>query len=301
MKPTLLVLAAGIGSRFGGMKQMEPVGPSGEWILDYSVYDAIQAGFGKVVFVIRKEMHEAFYNAVASKYADKIEIECAHQELDDVPGGYPIPADRQKPWGTGHAVYAARHAIATPFAVINADDFYGAEAYQALAQSLNGDHPADYVLVGYPLANTLSDKGPVSRGICQVDSEGNLISVEEHSEIARDSSTAIISGKNAASETVALEGKVLTSLNCWGFHAPFAFQLEDQFKAFLNAHGQEAKSEFYLPAAVDEQSKRGDAAVRALDCDSQWIGMTHKDDLPLAQASIASFIEQGAYPTPLWG
>ncbi len=279
---------------------MEPVGPSGEWILDYSVYDAIQSGFGKVVFVIRKEMQDDFYDAVASKYADKIEIECVHQELNDLPNPFTPPAGREKPWGTGHAVYAARKAITTPFAVINADDFYGSNAYQSLARSLASDSQIDYALIGYPLANTLSDKGTVSRGICQTQADGTLISVEEHSEIALNTTANAIQGKNAQGETVTLEGSVLTSLNCWGFHAGFAAQLEALFVDFLSTHGNELKSEFYLPAAVDSQAKQGNAKVHVLDCHSPWIGMTHKDDLPIVQNAIAGFIKDGAYPSPLW-
>ncbi|MCH6255515.1 NTP transferase domain-containing protein [Puniceicoccaceae bacterium K14] len=298
MKPTLLVLAAGMGSRFGGMKQMEPVGPSGEWILDYSVYDALQAGFGKIVFVIRKEMEADFKDAVASKYSGIIPTVCCFQSLDDLPAGFTVPEGRQKPWGTGHAVLAARHEIKEPFAVINADDFYGREAYLALAKAFSANSESSYTLVGYKLSNTLSDKGSVSRGICKADSNGQLITVEEHSEIQ--SQNGSLQGKNPQGETVNLSGDEIVSLNCWGFEAKFFSSLQNQFESFMADQGTEAKSEFYLPTAVDHQASQKEIKVEVVACGSQWIGMTHRDDLVTVKCSISKLIDDKTYPSPLW-
>lgn len=301
MKPTLLVLAAGMGSRFGGMKQMEPVGPSGEWILDYSVYDALAAGFGKIVFVIRKEMEKDFKEAVTSKYKDKIETVCAFQEMEDIPDQSFSTTHRQKPWGTGHAVYAARNVINEPFAVINADDFYGREAYVSLATELASQTTSTiptFTLIGYKLRNTLSEKGSVSRGICQIGDQQQLLGVEEHSEIEYHGKD--LAAKNSKNTPVALTGEETVSLNCWGFQVEFFTQLEKQLNGFLQTSGNEPKSEFYLPAAVDEQAKNKQAKVRAIQCDSQWIGMTHKDDLLEVQNAITSLVKNGTYPSPLW-
>lgn len=301
MKPTLLVLAAGMGSRFGGMKQMEPVGPSGEWILDYSVYDALKAGFGKIVFVIRKEMEADFKEAVASKYSGKVETVCAFQELSDLPTGFQKPQGREKPWGTGHAVYAARHAINEPFAVINADDFYGRDAYLELAKSFKLNRSstiATYTLIGYKLNNTLSDKGSVSRGICQVDENGLLLKVQEHTQIQ--AAANALTGINSQNERVALSGNEIVSLNCWGFEETFFKSLETQLADFLTNHGNEAKSEFYLPAAVDQQANDKEVLVKVVECQSQWIGMTHKDDLLTVKNSVAELVAQNVYPSPLW-
>lgn len=297
MQPTLLVLAAGMGSRFGGLKQMEPVGPNGEWILDYSVLDAARAGFGKIVFVIRREMEEEFRRLTESKYSGTIELAYAFQEKADTPIPVPTIDERQKPWGTGHAVYAARRHLDAPFAVINADDFYGAEAFQTLASFL-GDaslqvETETYGLVGYRLANTLSAHGTVSRGVCQTAANHSLISIEEHSEIGYRSDRTI-SARDSAGEEKTLAAETLVSLNCWGFPARWAAKLEPLFTEFLEKRGDEAKSEFYLPAAVDQLIREGAARALALPCDSRWLGVTYREDLPSVRAAIAKLCSGGA-------
>ncbi|MBK1879055.1 nucleotidyltransferase family protein [Pelagicoccus mobilis] len=298
MQPTLLVLAAGMGSRFGGLKQMEPVGPNGEWILDYSVLDASRAGFGKIVFVIRKEMEAEFRKLTESKYADKIEVAYAFQEKQDTPIKVPTLSERQKPWGTGHAVYAAREHLDAPFAVINADDFYGADAFKTLANFLTDPkQQADqetYALVGYKLSNTLSEHGTVSRGVCKTDDTGSLLSIEEHSDIGYQGGDSI-QAKNAASESVTLSEDTLVSLNCWGFPAGWASKLEPLFQSFLEERGAEPKSEFYLPAAVDELIRTQNARTLALPCDSRWLGVTYREDLPSVREAIAQLCSDGEY------
>lgn len=298
MQPILLVLAAGMGSRFGGLKQMEPIGPNGEWILDYSVLDASKAGFGKIVFVIRKEMEAEFRKLTESKYADKIEVAYAFQKKTDTPVDIPNIDQRQKPWGTGHAVYAAREHLDAPFAVINADDFYGADAFKTLSDFLTD--PAQqaeqetYALVGYRLSNTLSEHGTVSRGVCKTAPDGTLLSIEEHSEIGYQGQSSI-QAQNAAGEAVTLEEDTLVSLNCWGFPAGWAQKLEPLFKAFLSERGSEAKSEFYLPAAVDELIRSGNARTLALPCNSRWLGVTYREDLPSVREAIAKLSPNGEY------
>ncbi len=298
MQPTLLVLAAGMGSRFGGLKQMEPVGPNGEWILDYSVLDASRAGFGKIVFVIRREMEEEFRRLTESKYSGTIELAYAFQEKTDTPIEVPNIEKRQKPWGTGHAVYAARKHLDTPFAVINADDFYGAEAFQTLATFLSDPEQQTssqtYGLVGYRLSNTLSEHGTVSRGVCETAADNTLISIEEHTEIGYRADQTI-SARNEAGNELSLSADTLVSLNCWGFPAGWASQLESLFQAFLEERGQEAKSEFYLPAAVDQLIKEGSARTLALPCESRWLGVTYREDLPSVREAIATLHAQGAY------
>ncbi|MDQ8187892.1 NTP transferase domain-containing protein [Pelagicoccus sp. SDUM812002] len=298
MQPILLVLAAGMGSRFGGLKQMAPVGPQGEWILDYSVLDASRAGFGKIVFVIRHEMEEEFRRLTEDKYSGTIELAYAFQEITDTPVSVPNIEQRQKPWGTGHAVYAARQHLDAPFAVINADDFYGAEAFQTLAKFL-GDSSLQseqqtYGLVGYRLSNTLSKHGTVSRGICEIADDHTLLSIEEHSEIgyrADETITAV----NEAGEELTLSPDTLVSLNCWGFPLGWAAQLEPLFTTFLEGRGTEAKSEFYLPAAVDQLIKAGGSRTLALPCDSRWLGVTYREDLPSVRNAIAALCAEGAY------
>lgn len=304
MKPELLVLAAGMGSRFGGLKQMEPIGPSGEWLLDYSVHDALAAGFGKVAFVIREEMADAFCPLIESKYGARIEIAYAYQKLDDIPASIPDLSHRLKPWGTGHAVYAARDVLEAPFAVINADDFYGAGAFQALAGFLerapdSGHKPIDCSLVGYELANTLSEHGSVSRGVCRVGAENALLSIEEHTEIAADPSGAI-SGRDARGERVPLSPATLVSLNCWGFPKGFAHAIKPLLEGFLQRQGHEPKSEFYLPAAVDSLVSAGAARVIALPCRSRWLGVTHRADLEATRHAISELVALGAYAPSLW-
>ena len=301
MKPTLLVLAAGMGSRFGGLKQITPVGPSGEWILDYSVYDAIQAGFDKVVFVIREETRDAF-QVVEDRYGASVEVDFAFQRLDDLPNDFTPSSDREKPWGTGHAVYAARNSIDGPFAVINADDFYGQQAYDTLAKFLSYPNEANseqYSLVGYQLENTLSATGSVSRGICRIDSNGSLDSVEEYTDI-RSNEDGSIEGRSCAGDIGPLPADTLVSLNCWGFTKSFLYHLEGLFVQFLEQRIHEPKSEFYLPFAVDSLIKNNLATVLPLRCGATWLGVTHRTDLKPAQERISRLVERGDYPSPLW-
>ena len=300
MKPTLLVLAAGMGSRFGGLKQIEPIGPSGEWILDFSVHDAVRNGFGKAVFVIREEMSEAF-EAVKRRYAEHIDVELAFQRLHDLSSRSELAEARSKPWGTGHAVYAARDSIVEPFAVINADDFYGRSAFESLSEFLSGP-PNDnqYALVGYELEKTLSKHGSVSRGICHANEYATLKSVEEHTNIRRSSDSSSILGVNNAGEEVKLSLGTRVSLNCWGFPVKFLSALEGLLSDFLSHYDPEQGGEFYLPFAVDVLIRAGQAKAKVLDCSSRWLGVTHREDLPLVKEEIQTLFESGIYDSPLW-
>lgn len=303
MKPTLLVLAAGMGSRFGGLKQMAPVGPSDEWILDYSVHDAIRAGFGRVVFVIREEMETEFKKVTSAKYGRQIELRYAIQKLEDTPVTLPSYAHREKPWGTGHAVYAARKQLDAPFAVINADDFYGADAFATLSNFLTDDSlqakEETYGLVGYGLSNTLSDHGSVSRGVCQTDPDGELLAIEEHTNIRLDENGRIHGTDSNGVET-RLAGETTVSLNCWGFPKGWADRIEPLFAQFLDTQGREAKSEFYLPAAVDTLIGMDEARALALPCNARWLGITHREDLPKIREAIAELVSKGDYATPIF-
>lgn len=302
MKPTLLVLAAGMGSRYGGLKQMDPMGPCGETVLDYSVFDAIRAGFGKVVFIIREDFADAFKDSVGARFAGHIEVDYAFQKLDDLPPGFQVPEGRSKPWGTAHAVRAARHVTEGPFAVINADDFYGADAYQSVARwfaATTGDAAKDhYAMVGYPLRNTLSDHGSVNRGICQTDADGLLTEVEEVVDIARDAD-GIARGTALDGSRLEIPDRCPVSMNFWGFTRPFFDQLEEHFTAFLREKGGEQKSECYIPTVVDDLIRRGTADCRVLETTSSWFGVTYPEDKPHVVASIAKLVAAGAYPSPL--
>ena len=298
-KITLLVLAAGMGSRFGGLKQLTPFGPGGETLMDYSVYDAIRAGFDRIVFVIRRDFEAVFREQVGSRYAGKIDIEYAFQSLDDLPGGKTPPEGREKPWGTGQAVYAARNVIDGPFAVINADDFYGAESFRKLAEELRNFTPGKLgmCLCGYRLENTLSEHGSVSRGICET-KNGCLTCVTEHTRLTRD-------GKQIKSElengdTAWFPPDQLVSMNCWGFSPELFAELETMFTNFLNARGQELKSEFYIPFAADELIRAGKVRCRMLTSDDRWFGVTYQDDRPAVVAGLAALAASGQYPAQLF-
>jgi hypothetical protein len=302
MKPTLLVLAAGMGSRYGGLKQMDPMGPNGETVLDYSVFDAIRAGFGKVVFVIREDFAEAFREGVGTRFAGRIEVDYAFQKLNDLPDGFSIPQGREKPWGTAHAVRAARHVIDGPFAVVNADDFYGADAYQVIARwfaSLTEDGgKSHYSMVGYPLKNTLSDHGAVNRGICRTGDDRLLTDVEEVVEIAR--------GDDGVARGTRLDGSIAeiaddspVSMNFWGFTRSFFDQIEAHFTGFLRERGGEMKSECYIPTVVDDLIRRDEADCLVLDTSARWFGVTYPDDKPHVVESIAGLVADGTYPSPL--
>lgn len=301
MKPILLVLAAGMGSRFGGLKQIEPVGPNGEWILDFSVFDAVASGFGKVVFVIREEMESAF-SVVRDRYAGRVEVEFAFQNGSDLPCLQELASHREKPWGTGHAVYSARKSLDAPFAVINADDFYGRSAFQSLGSFLGGlkEKVNEYALVGYELENTLSENGSVSRGICHSSDGSTLDSVEEHTQICRDSSSGSIVALDGASQQVTLSRDTRVSLNCWGFPKSFTSSLEELLEDFLKQYDRSTQDEFYLPFAVDSMLRTSKAKARILDCSSRWLGVTHREDLPLVQKEIGNLFARGEYVAPLW-
>ena len=291
-----------MGSRYGGLKQMDPMGPNGETVLDYSVFDAIRAGFGKVVFVIREDFAEAFRESVGSRFKDRIEVDYAFQKLDDLPDGFEVPEGRVKPWGTAHAVRAARKLIDGPFAVINADDFYGSDAYQVIARWFSAastdDSKSHYSMVGYPLKNTLSEHGTVNRGICQT-TAGNLLSdVEEVVDISR-ADDGVVSGTRIDGSTLVIDEASPVSMNFWGFTADYLDQLEAHFTQFLKEHGSEMKSECYIPTVVDEliRDERADCVV--LDTSASWFGVTYPDDKPHVVESIAALVAAGDYPTPL--
>jgi NDP-sugar pyrophosphorylase family protein len=294
MQPTLLVLAAGMGSRYGGLKQIDPVGPSGETVLDYAVFDALRAGFGRVVFVIRRDFEAQFRKAIGDHYAGRIAVDYVFQALDMLPEEFARPAGREKPWGTGHAVWCARESVHEPFAVINADDFYGADSFRQLAEFLA--RPAapnaavECAMVGFRLANTLSEHGAVSRGLCTAGSDGRLESITE--------CTGILAGEVGPGRTYT--GDEIVSMNCWGFGTALFAGLDAQFREFLTAHGGEPKAEFYLPAAVSALIARGEATVRVLPTTSTWFGVTYREDKPRVTASILERVRRGDYPEKLF-
>jgi hypothetical protein len=290
MAPTLLVLAAGMGSRYGGLKQIDPVGPSGETLLDYAVFDAIRAGFGRAVFVIRREFEDAFRSSVAAKYAGRIAYDCVFQSADLVPKGCAVPAGREKPWGTGHAVWCARDALGGPFAAINADDFYGAGSFSRLAAFLKAAHGDRFALVGFRLADTLSESGAVSRGVC-LEKAGLLVSIAEEHGISR---ADVGPGRR-------FSGREIVSMNCWGFTPAVHPGLESGLRAFLAARGTEPEAEFYLPAAVSGLLSGGGATVEVLPGGDAWFGITHRGDRARVAAAIGALIRQGAYPPRLFG
>jgi UTP-glucose-1-phosphate uridylyltransferase len=300
MKPTLVILAAGMGSRYGSLKQVDPVGPSGETILEYSVYDAIRAGFGKVVFVIRRDIENDFKEIFIHKLREHIEIEYVFQELDMVPVGIKIPAERVKPWGTGHAVMVAASKVSEPFAVINADDYYGADAYKKMADYLSkmNHTQTNYSMVGFELDNTLSEYGLVSRGVCEEDANANLLSVVERTKIGRDEKGVAYKDINDA--LVYISEKSIVSMNFWGFTPIFFRQVEEHFKEFIKLNYTNPKAEFYLPFVVDDLIKAKQASVKVLRSTDRWFGITYKEDKPLVIAKINELVSAGVYPKVLW-
>jgi len=304
MQPSLLLLAAGMGSRYGGLKQLDAMGPSGQTMIDYAVEDACRAGFGKVVFVIRKDFEEAFRSQIGEKHGGKIEVCYAFQDLHDLPGDHTVPEGRSKPWGTAHAVRAARDCIAEPFAVINADDFYGREAYAQLATFLEqietSPEPSSEAtgklgasMVGYILRNTLSPHGTVNRGICAL-KEGNLQSVEEYTAIGHDADGAL-RGDNLESDRVPLSDNAVVSMNFWGFTPAIFAPLESRFEAFLRERGHEEKSEYYLPSLVDSLIKEGAVECPVLQTESPWFGVTYPEDKARVVESIQKLTDAGVY------
>lgn len=300
MKPTLLILAAGIGSRYGGLKQLDRIGPSGETIVDYSIYDALQAGFGKVVFIIKEAIEKDFREAFFEKLKDHVPIDYVMQEIWKVPAGIEVPDSRQKPWGTGHAVLMAAGAIDGPFAVINSDDFYGRGAYQALSEYYRDWSPArgnDYCMVGYKVANTLSDFGAVSRGVCRADANGLLVDVVERTHIER-GQNGIRFIDHGAEHPIADD--TIVSMNFWGFTPSFFGHLQRGFDGFIRQNVNEPKSEYYIPTEVNHLIKSNLTTVRVLSCTEKWFGMTYRDDRDVVVNSIRALIKNGTYPENLW-
>lgn len=295
--PTLLVLAAGIGSRYGGLKQIEPVGPGGEAIIDYSIYDAMRAGFGKLVFVIRRDIEKAFKEFVGARFEKRIPVEYVYQELDMIPAGFTVPAGRTKPWGTTQAILLAEDVIHEPFAAINADDFYGAESYKVLSQHLQSD-TQDYAMVGFVLRNTLSDFGTVARGVCQVGGDGYLTRIAELTTIARDGEGA----KNTDSDgkVTMLKGDEPVSMNYWGFTPQIFPQLREHFTKFLKANGTDLKKESYIPSTVNDILVAGQGKVKVLHSNDPWFGVTYREDHPHVVENVRKSIQAGRYPERLW-
>ncbi len=293
-------MAAGMGSRYGGLKQIDPMGPSGETILDYSVFDALRAGFGKVVFIIRPDFEDAFRTSVGAKFADKIAVDYAFQTLDRLPSGFSVPPGREKPWGTTHAILCAREVVREPFAVINADDFYGRTSFAVLHDylvTLSADS-AEYSMVGFTLKNTLSEHGTVTRGVCKTNADGFLTGIEEMTKIG--SSPSGVSNTKEDGTVVPLTGLEPVSMNMWGFSPHLFDQIQVLFTEFLTAHGAELKGECYIPLSVGELVRRSEATCKVLPTDSTWFGVTYREDKPIVQASIAALTASGAYPPALW-
>ncbi len=297
MQPTLLVMAAGMGSRYGGLKQIDPVGPNGETIIDYSIYDAMRAGFAKLVFVIRKDIELPFRETVGARFERRIPVEYVFQELDKIPAGFSVPEGRTKPWGTTQAVLAAADVIHEPFAVINADDFYGAESFRVLAEHLQSGSQ-DYAMVGFILRNTLSDYGSVARGVCRVNAQGFLEGVEELTSIVRDGDRA----RNTAPDGTVrrLSGEEPVSMNYWGFTPRIFAQLRHLFRRFLERNATDLKAECYVPMAVNELIAKGEARVKVLRSRDPWFGVTYREDRPRVMESIRRLVDEGTYPGALW-
>ncbi|MEN8225621.1 MAG: sugar phosphate nucleotidyltransferase [Bacteroidota bacterium] len=306
MKPALLILAAGIGSRYGGVKQMDQIGPGGESIIDYSVYDAIRAGFGKIVFVVNKKIENDFRELWEPKLKGKIDHDFVIQDPEDLPEGFHLPGERVKPWGTGQAVMAARFAIDTPFAVINADDFYGKESYRLICEYLSAqDDNNKYCMVGYQLQNTLSDYGSVSRGVCAFDDDHHLSKITEITNIERKSAASapngsVIGYENIEGEFAQLDKNTLVSMNIWGF-TPGLFQfLERDFAAFLGDNIENNKAEFLLPTVINDMVTDGVITVKMLESDFPWFGVTYQEDKPMTIEKVGKMVEEGIYPPLLW-
>ena len=309
MKPTLLVLAAGMGSRYGGLKQMDGLGPNGETIIDYSIYDAVEAGFGKVVYIVREYFREQMEQAVKTKYGnvkcidgEPLQFEFVTQELDKIPSQFTLNPEREKPWGTAHAVLMAKDVINEPFAVINGDDYYGKDSFKILGDWLRAHEgkAGEYALVGFELDNTLSESGSVSRGIGTADESGFLTSVVEHHKIAKAEDGIIYGNNNETGEIVQLAPKSLCSMNMWGFTPDYFAKSEAIFTKFLEKSINELKAEFYIPFVVDCMIKDGTGKTELLSTTSRWFGVTFKEDRPGVVAKFQEFADKGIYPTPLY-
>lgn len=300
MKPTLFVLAAGMGSRYGGLKQLDGLGPNGETIMDYSIFDAIRGGFGKLVFVIRKSFEKDFREKIISKYENHIPVEVVFQELDMLPEGFTCPADRVKPWGTNHAVLMGKDVINEPFAVINADDFYGRDSFAVLGKALtemNGKQN-DYCMVGYRVGNTLSESGSVARGVCEMNEDGYLTTVVERTAIERIDGK--IQFKDENDQTVTIADNTPVSMNMWGFTPDYFKYSEDYFVEFLRKNMGNLKSEYFIPLMVNELITKGKARVKVLDTTSKWFGVTYADDRQSVVDKIQALVDAGEYPAKLF-
>ena len=300
MKPTLIILAAGMGSRYGGLKQVDALGPNGETIIDYSVFDALRAGFGKVVFVIRKDIEKDFMEVFGKRFKGKVPFEIAFQELNMLPKGFKCPEDRTKPWGTAHAIWVARNLVGEPFAAINADDFYGFDAFSVLAKALSSPNlqPGSYFMVGYRLGNTLSEQGSVSRGVCTTDANAMLKTVVERTHIER------VNGKvcyrNEQGVDVEVDENLPVSMNFWGFTPDFFQNVENMMTDFFTGAISNAKAEFYIPTAVNTLINEKKATCEVLPTKAEWFGVTYPGDKEMVMSRLKSLVEKKMYPSPLW-
>jgi hypothetical protein len=301
MRPSLLIMAAGIGSRYGGIKQLDKFGPSGEKIIDYTIHDAIQAGFGKIVFVIRHDIEADFREAVTKRWDGRVPMEFAFQELDSVPAGFAVPPERKKPWGTGHAILMAASLIGEPFSVVNADDFYGRSSLKKIfnhLSSVTDPERGEYCLIGYLLRNTLSEHGSVARGVCRQDSGGYLESLVETLGIFREGDRILQKETNGRAKP--MEGDTQVSMNLWGFTTSFFNHLESDFREFLRWRGLDPGAEFYLTTVVDRLIRNGIEKVKVLPTDQQWFGVTYRGDRPMVERRIRELVTGGDYPENLW-
>jgi dTDP-glucose pyrophosphorylase len=299
MEPTLLILAAGMASRYGSMKQIQSFGPSGETIMDYSIYDAIRAGFKKVVFIIRKDFAEDFKKIMEPKLKNRIAIDYVFQELTMFTDGFQIPPERKKPWGTAHAVLCAKDAVKEPFAVINADDFYGRDAFEKAFRFLTTEcNERTYSIIGYELAKTLSENGSVSRGVCEVDEKGNLKSIAERTKIYRDGNRIVYEEND---QKIEVPANSQVSMNFWCFDVSVFSFIEKLFKEFLQNNINDPKSEFFIPIIGDRFIREGKGVIKVIPTSAQWFGVTYKEDAPGVKESLHKLISEGQYPQSLWG
>jgi NDP-sugar pyrophosphorylase family protein len=299
MKPTLLILAAGMASRYGSMKQVDGFGPNGETIIDYSIYDAIKAGFGKISFIIREEFVDNFKAIFEPKLAGRIETDYVFQSFDLKPFGIDKEIERAKPWGTAHAVLAARNQVHEPFCVINADDFYGYDSYEKMAKFLTTEVADDkYALIGYQVDRTLSDYGSVSRGVCKVNDEGNMVAINERTQVYFDKNGGVVYEEGGVETPLPNDTRV--SMNFWGFTPAVFEQSEEMFREFVAANENNPKSEFFIPLVADKLIKSGIASFKVIPTGSKWFGVTYKEDKPIVQKSISDLVNSGVYPENLW-
>ena len=300
MKPTLLILAAGMGNRYGGLKQIDPIGPNGEIIIDYSIYDAIRAGFGKLVFIIRHYFEDAFKEKIGNKFDGIVETAYAYQELDAALGRFALPPDREKPWGTGHATLMGRDFIEEPFAVINADDYYGIDSFKMMADFLCGHEVSAtaYAMVGFQLRNTLSEYGSVARGVCYCDGDDYLSDIFERTGVEKHGNGARYFDKDGTEHL--LTGDEVVSMNLWGFHQSVFEHTSAKFKDFLKEHGNDPKAELFIPTVIDDLVESGKVKVKVLPTHDTWFGVTYKEDREIAERCIRKLIADGLYPEKLW-